>query len=53
VNVDIEEEKATGTIIVEPLEDPVPSKEPVEGPEPVETPREEPVVPARAPTSGS
>ena len=38
VNVDIEEEKETETIIVEPLEDPVPSKEPVEAPELFETP---------------
>ena len=41
--MDIEEEKTTETIVVEPAEDPVPTKEPVEVPAPTEEPEAEPI----------
>jgi hypothetical protein len=52
MTLDIEEEKETETIIVEPLKDPVPAR-PVEAPpEPVEEPEAEPVPAQRAGETG-
>lgn len=36
--MDIEEEKEKETIVIEPIEDPVPRTEPAEAPKPIEVP---------------